>query len=351
MLKSEHKNTRIFCRALFLLLYILEGTLGRSAVVADEHKNTNNSVPSSNGPYCGVTCLYTIMKLSDKDVKYKDLLKAKYIGSKKGSSLAELKNAAEDNGMHAWSIGYLTSRVLRYSVYPIILHTKDSPDKKEYNHYELFLGVQDGKARLFDPPEPIRLVPFYELAPVWDGTGLIVSAKPIDLTAIFAPARNRFFLYMVTGLAVIATLHWARRRWPLATLVNSRSKLFGLSIIQTAGFGILALLCGMVYHFANDEGFLAHANATTSIQQAHLGNFIPKVSKNKVERLLGTDTVFIDGYKATAGIGKDAPIVIYCQSAGCKYAEKVTIKLKDDGFINISIFKGGWSEWKAKKDD
>ena len=39
---------------------------------------------------------------------------------------------------------------------------------------------------------------------------------------------------------------------------------------------------------------------------------------------------------------------MYCQSAGCKYAEIVAIKLIDDGFSNISIFKGGWVEWAAK---
>ena len=39
---------------------------------------------------------------------------------------------------------------------------------------------------------------------------------------------------------------------------------------------------------------------------------------------------------------------MYCQSSACKYAEIVAIKLKDDGYSNISIYKGGWAEWVAK---
>ena len=148
----------------------------------------------------------------------------------------------------------------------------------------------------------------------------------------------------------------------------------GLSIAQTVGFAIAAILIGMFYHFANDSGLLANATATTSIQKAHQGNFIPKITERKVHRLLDTDTIFIDARltrdyetghldgaislpidandierkKATAGIAKSTRIVMYCQSSGCKYAEIVAIKLIDDGYSNISIYKGGWADWMEK---
>jgi rhodanese-related sulfurtransferase len=64
----------------------------------------------------------------------------------------------------------------------------------------------------------------------------------------------------------------------------------------------------------------------------------------------------VERRKATARMSKDARIVLYCQSAGCKFAETVAVKLVDDGFSNTSIFRGGWAEWVAKngstaKDD
>ncbi len=360
-----------------LLVCLLVVSTGGITVAADENsQEPTRSTPiksQKSGPYCGLNCLYTAMKLTNREVDFRKLVKPEYIGSHKGSSLAELKKAAEDNGLYAVSVGKLTSRVLQSCPHPVILHVKPGTTSKIYDHYELFLGTNSGQARLFDPPNPISLVPFRELIPRWDGNGLIVAAEPIDLAAIFAPARKRFIMYAAIGMALIITIRWARR-WLPHTILNSRGKLLGVSITQGAGVAIAALMCGMFYHFANDEGLLANANATASIQQAHLGNFIPKVSEKKVRELLDSDTVFIDArrtrdfkaghlkgainlpvdandvehQKVTADIAKDASIVLYCQSAGCKFAEIVAIKLMADGFYNISIFRGGWAEWVTK---
>lgn len=232
------------------------------------------------GSYCGIYCLYAVMKFSDIDIDPIELLKPEYIGSPRGSSLAELKKAAGDNGMYAAPVSKLTTRELRQSPYPVILHVKSAADEKEYDHYELFLETKNGQARLYDPPEPVRLVPFYQLAPRWDGTGLIVSADPIDLGTLFAPARRRFIIYAAVAIAVVLGVHWGQRRWLPKADTTSRRRLLGLSIAQGVGLAIAALLCGMLYHFANDEGFLAHANATASIQQAHMVNFIPNLRRD-----------------------------------------------------------------------
>lgn len=329
------------------------------------------------GSYCGIYCLYAATKTLGKDVDSRALIDPNYVGSAAGSSLAELKKAAEDNGLHAVPVGKLTTRELRQSPYPIIIHVKSAADRKEYDHYELFLETKDGRARLYDPPEPVRLVPFYQLAPRWDGTGLIVSAKPIDLGTVFAPARRRFIIYAAVAIAVILGVRWGRRRWLPTADVMSRHRLLGLSIAQGIGLAIAALLCGMVYHFVNDEGFLAHANATDSIQQAHLGSFIPKVNEKEIHKLLNTNTVFIDARlkrdfeaghlegainvpvnagddersKAMAHIDKKARILVYCQTSDCGFAEKVAIKLISDGFSNISLFKGDWRKLAAKSNE
>jgi len=370
------KQSRNFCFTLFIFLLVI--IIFDSAIAADKSNQNPPKATSvklkSSGPYCGIYCLYAAMKLSELEVDFRELVKPEYIGSRKGSSLEELKKAAEDNGLYAVPVGRLTSRVLRNCPHPVILHVKSEPTSREYDHYELFLGTENGKAKIFNPPEPVKLVAFAELAPRWDSNGLIVSAEPIDLASIFAPARERFVIYAAIAIAVILVLHWAKRWLPQKAILNSRIKLFSLSATQAAGFAIAALLCGMFYHFANDECFLANANATASIQQANQGNFIPKISESKVQKLLDTDTVFIDArfardfksghlegaislpvdandverQKVTAEIAKDARIVLYCQSASCKFAEIVAIKLIADGFTDISIFKGGWQEWVAK---
>ncbi|RLB75297.1 MAG: hypothetical protein DRH24_19840 [Deltaproteobacteria bacterium] len=368
-----------FCLLLFVCILL---TLFAGKIVAADENNRESSVSTSvkrksSHPYCGLYCLYTAMKLADREVDFRELLKPEYISSRKGSSLAELKKAAEDNGLYAVAAGKLTSRELRASSYPIILHVKSAADKKEYDHFELFLGTENGQAKLFDPPEPVKLAPFYELAPRWDGTGLIVSAEPIKLGVIFGSARKRFIICSAVAVAFILIIRWCRKKWLLSETVVSRYRLFGYSIAQSFGLVVIALLGGMVYHFANDEGFLAHANATAPIEQAHLANFIPKIKAGQISQLLNTDTVFIDArysddfkeghiegainvpaslcdkgrHAVLANIDKSTNIVVYCQSAGCRFAEKVAVKLAADGFSSVSIFKGGWNEWKVKNDD
>jgi rhodanese-related sulfurtransferase len=317
------------------------------------------------------------MRLYGKQVHVEDLVKPDYIGSDDGSTFMELTKAAKDHGMYALTVRKLTSRELRRAHVPIILHVKSDATGTIYDHYELFLGTGEGKARIFDPPNPIRLVPFYELAPRWDGMGLMISAAPIKLGTLFAPARRRLIGYTAVTVAIISIVRWARRRWLAEAATTSRRRYWELSLAQAVGLAIAALLCGMFYHFANEEGLLANTSGVASIQQAHLGNFIPKISERELSKLLNGDAVFIDAryardfeaghleraisvpvdandlrrQKGMAQVAKDARIVVYCQSAGCKFAEKVAIKLMEDGFSNVSIFKGGWREWAAKGDD
>ena len=373
-LNLQNKSAIYFC---LLFTYIFVVVVSHKSVVANDSNQTNaGPARKPSGRYCGLYCLYATMKLYDREIEFSQLIKPEYISSFQGSSLAELKKAAEDNGLYATPATKLTIRVLRQCHYPVILHIKPYITSKTYDHYELFLRTKNGKAKLFDPPEQVRLVPFRELVPRWDGNGLIISAGPIDLGTIFAPARKRFILYVVLAIAVILMVHWGSRQWLASADKITLRRLLGLSMTQCTGFAIAALLCGMIYHFANDEGLLANSDATATIQQAYLGNFIPKVSEKKVHKLLDTNTVFIDArlardfkvghlegainipvnadddgrQKIIANIDKDARIVVYCQSASCKFAEKVAVKLMADGFNNISIFNGGWRKWVAKKD-
>ncbi len=368
---SINKRIRYFILLIFSVMFLFDVL---SLAVGEDRKSTTLKLKKSvSGPYCGLHCLYTIIKMANKEVEFQELLKHEYIGSSKGSSFLELNKAAEDFGLYMEAVVKITSIDLKRSDYPIILHVKLSIKSQEYDHYELFLGTKDGKAMLFDPPNPVRLVPFSELAPRWDGNGLIVSAEPIDFASVIAPARKRFVIYAVVVIAIIFALHWAKRLIP-KKLLDSRIKLMGLSITQAGAFAVAALIIGMLYHFAFDEGLLANANATAAIQEAHAGNFIPKISERKVHDLLGNHTVFIDARmsrdykaehlegaisvpvnstdeerkKATADINKDTHIVLYCQSAGCRYAEIVALKLIEDGYTDISIYKGGWAEWAAK---
>lgn len=319
-----------------------------------------------SAPYCGVGCLYVAMGKIGHKTSFIELLRPEYVESSKGSSLAGLKKGAEDNGLHAVSLKNGDSRLLRHCADPVILRVKSNIDKKAYDHYVLFHGIESGKAKVFDPPNQLKVLSFNELAPLWNGYGLVVSAAPINLNRVFAPTLKRLAGYAAIGIGMVLLTH-ATKRWLLPTLLMSRWLIIGLSIGQGVALGIAALLAGLLCHLSHDEGLLANAQVTRAIQQAHAGDFIPKVSARAVVEMLGSDApVLVDArYKrdfeaghlegaisvpvnatdevtqtTLTGVAKNAKIVVYCQSAGCPFARKVAVKLKGDGFSDVSIFKG-----------
>jgi rhodanese-related sulfurtransferase len=325
-------------------------------------------------PHCGLYCLYSILKLSGQEVDFRELVKPEYYGRLMGSSLAELNQGAEDYGLYAGVVTRLSKRALRDCPYWAILHVRRSPEAKEYDHYQLFLGTENGRAKLFNPPEGVKLVSFSDLAPLWDGYALFVSPRPFNVDAIFTADRQRLLLYAGVGCLILVAAHLGRRVWLAFVGRLSRRWALGLTAGQAGLLALGAVFCGGFYHFVNDEGLLANAGATASFQKAYQGGFIPRISHQKARALLGTGTVFIDArlaadyerghldgaisvpvdandtlrQKRTSALPKNSRIVLYCQSAGCKFAERVAVRLLDDGFTNLAIFKGGWTEWTEK---
>jgi rhodanese-related sulfurtransferase len=252
----------------------------------------------------------------------------------------------------------------------IALHVKPSCVAEHYDHYELCIGAQAAGAWRFNPPNPIRLVPLSELAARWDGCGLIVSGGPIHKDCLFGRAANRFMTQAMMATIVVVLIHVARRR-VLGGLLRSPYALLVLSIGQATALAVLVMLFALLYHLFRQEGFLSNIEATTAIQDAHAPDFLPKVSKAKVHRLLNQGVVLVDArlardYQAghldqainipvdandvqrarnTAFVPKDSTIIVYCQSKGCRFADDVALWLKDEGFLDVAIYRGGWSDW------
>ncbi len=342
-----------------------------------EQGDTPVAVPASASaePYCGLYCVFAVMRLYDREIDFASLLRPEYISSTKGSTLEELQRAAVDRGLHVAPIGNLTTRALRSSPYPVILHVKTAGRTREYGHYELFLGTKDGKARLCDPPSPVRIVPFAELARRWQGTALVVSDTPIDMAVITRPALWRLAGCAFSAAALIGILKWAQSRRRGSFAAASVGRAFGASAAQGLGLILASLSLGVIYHYVDEEGFLAGAGATEQIEKDYAGTFIPRVDVADVRRHLEGDTQFIDarfprdfdsGHLAgainlpvnadreqrrdiLASIPKDKPLLVYCQSARCTYAERVAIGLVADGYSRVAVVRGGWQEYQRSR--
>ena len=43
--------------------------------------------------------------------------------------------------------------------------------------------------------------------------------------------------------------------------------------------------------------------------------------------------------------GKQSPVVVYCSGEECGSSEDLAYELQAEGFTNLYVFKGGWTEW------
>jgi rhodanese-related sulfurtransferase len=257
----------------------------------------------------------------------------------------------------------------------VILHVRGQVDSPRYDHYELFLGTECGKAKILNPPLAPQLVSFGELAARWDGMGLIVSSKAPDVERLLAGERQQLLMAAAISVAIVVLVHGLGQTRSTRLRPSSTRWRLALSIGQGALLGVVALFCGLSSNLAKSgEGLLANAEGVRSVRQAHLGGFLPLVSASQVRRLVDGDATIVDArfppdYKAghlkgavsipvdandtqfkvvTKDLPKTRRVVVYGQSKGCHFAHQVAVRLVGQGFTDVSVFKGGWTEWAAR---
>jgi rhodanese-related sulfurtransferase len=311
--------------------------------------------------------------MNGRQTPFTDFLKTDYIKSYRGSTLAELQKAAQDHGLHAQLLGNLTSRELRSSPYPIILHVKSAADIKLYDHYFLCLGADDNSAFIYDPPKPIQRISFSDLATLWDGVGLVVSANPISTRAIFWPSWRIMigFIVLATVAGACWHLHAKGRLSSNAGQHLSARRRLSAALIQCCQLATVALFFGILYHLLTNEGLLASSSAVENIVQAHGVGFLDKLSTKGAQRAIERNALVVDAryshdyeaghingainisigteledrQKAVAQVPKTSRIVIYCQSNKCPYASQIAAWLLHQGYANLALYPGGWMDW------
>lgn len=325
---------------------------------------------NSSGPYCGVWCVNTSMRLAGRNISAESLFKPEYTGSSKGSSIQELCRAGRENGMSVIPLANLTADSLRQSPNPMILHVKGERSEVAYDHFILYMGTENGKAVLFDPPAAPRQVEFRWLAPRWDGQAIAISGQPIC-------GWRYVTTHIVRWGVVIGGLF-------LGAIVCRLFRWQGLAIGGKSGYRLALIECGLIAMFAltiaftwgmfADEGFFSQADTLLELDRTMKAQAIPVISAADVRERSTPDTVFVDARSSAdfqdghigdainipvvmteverkselRNIDADRPIVVYCQSNGCPYGETVARRLIFEGFTNVSLFREGWVAWSSQ---
>ena len=152
------------------------------------------------------------MQAIGKDLPFETLLRPRYMSSREGSSLKELRQAVIDASAYALSIEGLGAESLRTSLHPMILHLASDGQLNRYDHWVLFCGMQDGKARLLNAPNELEHVPLSYILARWDGTALVVSDDPIDFSSIAIGEGILYISVIIPLIVMICFVDYCLRR-------------------------------------------------------------------------------------------------------------------------------------------
>ena len=83
---------------------------------------------------------------------------------------------------------------------------------------------------------------------------------------------------------------------------------------------------GVLFLDARDEGYFESGHIKGAMKNAFLMELVFNIEQKQA---------------------KSEPLVVYCGDPGCGDSEDLAYDLKDSGFTQLYVFKGGWVEWSA----
>lgn len=329
-----------------------------------------------SGPYCGIYSLVACLNVYGITPNIEALLVPEYVGSFQGSSDKELIKAAEAQGLYGKTYSNLTWHELYKSESPMILHFRSSFSDQKYNHWVAYFGVDHGKARVIDVPHELTTVSFAELMAKWDGTAIVISDKPIDSQMTYVSAFN--YLGLVSALLgsmfLIQLLFWDKTKEAFAA--PNRFERLKRGIFQASFLLGTIFVMAVFYHACSSTGLLRNPTAVAEVTRRYYSVDIPEISLAEMQKIVDDQStpIFDARYVRDYNLGtipgamslsinsslterqqlmqsiddKSKRIVVFCQSAGCGYADEVAQFLKFNGYNNVVIYRGGYREWKKE---
>lgn len=311
--------------------------------------------------YCGIYSVYAAARACGVEKPFTLLTNSKYVGSTLGSSATELVAAAQALDLEATLLVDLTATGLEALESPAILHVRLPGVNMPYSHWVVYLGTQAGKARILDPADGERLLPFAELLSHWNGVAVLVNKPDGPTSPWFSVVLFDwcFWVGIVGGTLFIFT-----RLHPGKGGIGSSLLILSLTVVTAV----------LVQSTVMPLGFTRNGSAVGAVKAHSIPVALPEIDLEEVRKLQSQpDVVLIDarGWPAYQhrhipgavclpvdsslserlrfiGLLPASPkIVVYCQSSGCSWGDAIAADLYHRGFKRIVVFRGGMNAWDA----
>ncbi len=359
-----------------LMAVILSPGLDRRACAADSSSaSPADEIPDASedgSSYCGIYCVYAAVHGFGRKMDFISLLQTKYVGSIHGSSIHELAAAVEDNGLHALPMMGLSRANLVSARTPIALHVSRAHSPAVFGHWILFLGMEDGQAKVLDAPHRPELMPVADILARWDGVGMYISEQPLSpwrlkFESLFTGENLALFAALLVLTTILQRVLSARRGSPRPARPVW---------IAAPALLLAPAVMALAWHLLSHDGYARNLVAVRTVIQQHRPSFLPKLRVRDMEKALHDENVVIvdaryprdfqaghlpgainvpvfttqaERRKLLDGVPKGARVIVYCQSEGCQFDEALGSALVAEGIDNVALFPGGWTQWEQKQ--
>lgn len=329
---------------------------------------SNVALHAKDGPYCGLYAVYGAASALGIRPDFESLLDPTFVSGRRGSTIEDLVRATNHVGLSAQALGGLSLASLRESSCPLVLHTTSFGQLSTYNHWLLFVGMQDGRARIVDAGGALFLMDIAELMARWDGVALAISRDPADRTNFDSVELRSLLLWALVVLMTLAGVNLIARKVSAASAGSRRT--FAISMSSTVCLLIVFIHCRPALSlWRNDKTveFIHAAEGNRTLQELTVEEMAsltslanpPVIFDTRYDgdmsygHLPGASALPVDLSQAEVAqrvenIPRDRTIVVYCQSQGCLFSDRMAVVLTGFGFTDVQIYRDGWVGWQEK---
>lgn len=354
------------------VLFVLAFLPGLCRSAESSASNSKPPIQVSAGPYCGVDCVYSAARHYGQHVSYANLLAPKYVGSYQGSNPAELVAAVDSVGLTATPKSGMTVSDLRLLQYPSILLLSRHRDSASFHHWVLVLHAGPDRIRIMESPGRSETISYAQLLAQWNGVALVVY--PDSATESANENQGLAGKWAIAAFAALGAVGaFGSRKWLPADLATPDFRPRRACLRATALFAV-AIAFALAWHGFAPTGFLRNAEAISIVKTRFFSRQLPDVTRQELAQLIADgrgvviDARFEADYQAghipsainipihvsptalqefARELPRGKKVVVYCQSDACEYDEQIGSQLFLAGLQDVSLFHGGWREWKA----
>ena len=275
---------------------VLAGPSKKAGTPRREPPYVPDTVDRGWATYCGVYAVCRAARAARKPCHFEDLLDARYISSRRGSTLQDLTRAARDLGLRPRAVAGLNAAALGQMACPAVLHVKAHGASTLYDHWTLFMGLQGGKAILYDGPhETPRRVPLARLTALWDGTAVLLDASPPAAGPLRLASAAQYFVYACLLLTGVLGVGWVAAAGRKAQQAPGLLTSLRQAAWQAALLLALAMLAAAAAALGAGHGPLADLETTNEVTSFYVEQLLPRYGPRDLARLLAQRGVrFVD---------------------------------------------------------